>query len=150
MSDLSPSLNNVPAGGDAPALGFRPTDLPKLWAEGDELPHRDVKRSHRDPEPEPKVGMGVTMGYGSDCYPGTIVKVSPSGHAVWVVDDRHTYTGPPRPYGDPGKDEDWHYFRTADNEGKKATRRQNGRYAFVGSHQALNLGARRYYQDPHF
>lgn len=35
----------------------------------------------------PEIGMGVTYGAGSDCYPGTIIYVSQSGHKIKFVPD---------------------------------------------------------------
>jgi hypothetical protein len=41
---------------------------------------------------KPRVGTGCSFGYGNDCYPGTIVEVSPSGHQLKVRDDLHECT----------------------------------------------------------
>lgn len=99
----------------------------------------------------PEVGMGASHGYGSDSYPYTIVKVSPSGKKVTVQRDevmvlegtftsaQMTYTTLPDP--------------TAAEE--EFSLRSNGRWHRVGCpvgirEAGLIIGTRRYYQDPSF
>jgi hypothetical protein len=142
----------------------KPVPLPHVWNVGDELPHNDYLGPPSFPRGElvPQVGMGVTMGCGSDSYPGTIVKVAPNARTIWVVYDDYKYVGPPTEYGDPGKDDDWVYtFRasvgsesTLRDDGRPYTLRKDGRYHYAG--QALKarnyvaLGHRHYHYDPHF
>ncbi len=38
---------------------------------------------------EPKIGMGITTQVGSDCYAGTIDRVSESGKTFWYFFDTH-------------------------------------------------------------
>lgn len=39
----------------------------------------------------PEVGMGITVCYVNDSYPGTIVKVTPSGKTFWYTEDETFY-----------------------------------------------------------
>ena|ERR1035437_5263206 len=126
--------------------------LPHNYHPGDELPRKDTFENDLigiviDSR---LVGMGCTHGYGCDYYPGTIIRCTPSGSTIWVVDDRYEYIGPPREYGDDGKPEDWRYYRTDATVGKKATLRKDGKFRFVGEHgSSIALGFRRYRLDPH-
>lgn len=105
----------------------------------------------------PKVGDGVTFGAGSDCYPGTVVKVE--NGVVYVQSDNHKPTAKHEgPYGNqdytysrnpkgrmsyykfyPKKDR-WFEVRLNDETGR-FIKDEGGRVSF--SH-------RRYYQDPSF
>ncbi len=40
---------------------------------------------------KPMIGMAVTHGAGSDCYPATVVAVSKTGHSIEIRDNRHSY-----------------------------------------------------------
>ena len=90
--------------------------------------------------PEFKVGDGVSYGYGSDSYPYTVRRVSPSGHKLWVSRDR-PFKGVFVPQDVPEKD--WVCF----------TRRRDGQYreankSYARQH-ALTKG-REFYLDPSF
>lgn len=95
----------------------------------------------------PEVGMGCTMGIGSDSYAGTIIEVSRTGHRVVVQQDKATRTD------NNGMSESQEYSYERNPNGKKDvfTRRRNGRYLGVGTtYFYLGLGYRRQYQDPSF
>lgn len=104
----------------------------------------------------PEVGMGITYHLVSDCYAGTIVKVSPSGRTFWYTRDRSEV--------DDTKDNDWysgemHYIFFPDPDGtpvkvvplrNKTTGiivgwKEPGRYG-----NRVTLGSKNQYQDPSF
>lgn len=104
----------------------------------------------------PPVGMGATFGYGSDCYPYTVVDVSPSGKTIWLARDdyqivsgsfqggdaRHEYRPDPESQGDP---------RTWRKATWRTVRGQAGYFVGPGrSAVRVSLGRRMFYQDPHF
>lgn len=97
--------------------------------------------------PFPVVGMGATGGYGSDCYPYTVVSVSKSGRQIELQRDEATYHGPPRKYGDTTKESDWTY--TPLLQSNKYTVKLNKRGQWKGAGY-VSLGHRKYYQDPSF
>ena len=98
---------------------------------------------------KPEVGMGVTWGFGSDRYPGTIVKVSDSGKTVWFQRDYCDHVS-----GSFFTNDAVHTFhRNIEGELVKATLRRNGRYHMKGCsmrYGSIIIGTRDYYQDPHF
>lgn len=100
---------------------------------------------------EPKVGMGATYGYGSDCYPATIIEVSPSGKRLTIQRDEVLVTS--------GSDQTGDKIYTLLEDPNGATieysLRKNNRWYPVGQpidHRSygLTIGSRTYYQDPSF
>lgn len=93
-----------------------------------------------------KVGDGATYTIGSDSYPMTVRRVSPSGYKVWVSEDD---LGPVREVGA-------HYVsdfisRDVDpSEWRLFTRRVNGKYVISGSRHGRLSRGRYYHMDPHF
>jgi len=97
----------------------------------------------------PVVGMGVTMGIGSDCYPGTITWVSGNGKNIVVQYDSSK----------PAKGFDYFgnqvYDITPDPFGTKVAYsfRKRGVWAPKGAKTAvgyLSFNGRRKYSDPSF
>lgn len=101
----------------------------------------------------PEVGMGATLGVGSDAYPYTIHKVSDDFKKIWISEDRHEVIGGPYPYG---ANIPYSYSNVNQNDDTKwilFTLRKNGRYIRKGAtinDRALQIGHRQYYQDPSF
>lgn len=101
----------------------------------------------------PEVGMGATLGVGSDAYPYTIHKVSDDLKKIWVSADEHDIVGGPYKYGETSN-----YTYSNHNENNETrwtlfTLRKNGRYIRKGAtinDRALQIGHRVYYQDPSF
>lgn len=146
--NLEPTLPRLPDN-IAPTIARTPraVRLPYTWTIGDKLPHSDDGSTS-----PPKEGAGVTMGCGSDSYPGTVVRISDNGKSIWVVGDDYQYVGPPKPYGDNGRDDDWDYiFRGG--EGAEHTLRKDGRYHRAGTplkyRDYVALGHRHYHYDFH-
>jgi hypothetical protein len=93
----------------------------------------------------PEVGMGVTSGYGSDCYPHTIVAVDPNLMWIEITDDKTT----------PCEGFDFynnqHYICTPDPEAESYRLKLHTRGPKAGRYgDNYWLGHRRYYQDPSF
>jgi len=101
-----------------------------------------------DTKTKPEVGMGVTGGAGSDCYPYTIVEVKTDKDIVIQSDSfRRTDKN--------GLSECQEYDITPNPDGRKVriTFRRNGRWVERGMlmhRSGYSLGFRRAYQDPHF
>lgn len=92
----------------------------------------------------PEVGMGITFGAGSDCYPGTISRVSESGKTFWYKRDDFRRTDS-NDYG--GEQE---YEITPDpNAGENRVSLTKRGWREVGG-GSVGVGFRRAYQDPHF
>lgn len=99
------------------------------------------------PNPVPKVGDGITIGAGSDSYPGTIIEVSKSGlKFTFQYDSYRVVKGS---------------FQTGDAEIEYAPNPDGSKYdarwtvrggvgAFRYDSRTVGVGHRRYYQDPHF
>jgi len=106
--------------------------------------------SFTNPNGTPQVGDGATHGFGSDCYPATVIKVSASGKTIWIQDDTHTCVKPATAYG--WDDAEFTFSRNLDGQVYKATLRKDGRYRRVKCSRGgtISIGHRRYYQDPHF
>lgn len=84
---------------------------------------------------KPFAGMPATYCIGSDQYPATITRVSPSGATIWYRHD-----------GQRGG-----LFLPAEREEHKATLRKDGTYRPAGRPCGyLSLGERSSYQDPSF
>ncbi len=103
------------------------------------------------PSPIPYVGMGVTIGIGSDCYPGTIIEVS-QNHKKIII--QHDYAEP-----EPGDNFNWFsnqvYNITPNQAGIKETwtYRKRGvwvRFRMPKSVGYLSLNQRSKYSDPSF
>jgi len=97
---------------------------------------------------QPEVGMGVTGGAGSDCYPYTVVEVLSDKHCV-IQSDSYRRTDKN------GLSECQEYEITPNPNGAKIhiTFRNNGRWVPRGqdkNRSGYSLGFRRAYQDPHF
>jgi hypothetical protein len=99
----------------------------------------------------PEIGMGATGGAGSDCYPYTIVEISPNGKTIWVTSDSHKATKDCEYYGN----QSYTYTSNMDGERECYTLRKNGRWIRKGAGLkeywcGISIGHRRYYRDPHF
>lgn len=93
-----------------------------------------------------KVNDGVSFGYGADCYPGTVVKVTPS--RVYVTEDGHYCTKPPSAVGAHDAE---HVFTQRTDEPKLIfTVKEDGRVTpYDETDCALHHG-RKYWMDPSF
>lgn len=83
---------------------------------------------------KPKVGMAATYGAGSDSYPGTVIKVSPSGHQITVrADAVEGLSGSFR-------SDDWRgqFFANPDGTERVYTRRRRKRCAYCGAPSPLD------------
>ena len=112
----------------------------------------------RASRPLPIVGQGATEVYPTDRYPVRVVKVSGTGHAIWVLPvesvDRSTGHEPARFCGGfPVWD---HTYTDAELDrfttghpatARKATRRKDGRYCLVGSDIRVSVGQARLYRN---
>jgi len=96
--------------------------------------------SEQVPEPTPVPDMGATYQIGSDEYPYTITRVSPSANTLWAkrclvltVDGARVYETP------------------VNAREEKFTRRGDGRFRPTGrSCGCLTIGVRDFYLDPSF
>ena len=73
------------------------TTLEKQWYETRDpavmalsIKAREELRKVQDTSIDPEVGMGATGGFGSDCYPFTVVWVSADKKKIEVTHDTHT------------------------------------------------------------
>jgi len=92
-----------------------------------------------------KAGDGVALCYRNDVYPGTVRRVSPSGHRVWVSEDDIA-----RAYFDPCLGPVAQAYSPRDVEPQHwrvFTRRRDGYYAEKG-HQTPYLVLGRDYSKP--
>lgn len=104
----------------------------------------------------PAVGMGATKLYPQDKYPLRIVKVSPTGHAIWV-DEVRTVGGATghAPNGNCNGYPVWdHTYTDADLDQftepgytQKATRRADGTYRLVGEQPVLWVSRACYFRN---
>lgn len=94
---------------------------------------------------KPKVGDGATQSVGSDCYPFTIIEVSPSGKTLTLQrDDAHRIDRN-------GLSEDQRYIYTRATSGALRTARwSEKRQRYLVDGRPVSVGVRRYYQDPSF
>lgn len=100
----------------------------------------------RDPPPvQPAPGVGATLGIGSDCYPYTISRVSPSGKTFWMRRDNYTRTD------QNGMSESQEYDYSSDpNAPEEEVRMTTRGWRLKGSkYQSVHVGTRRAYSDPH-
>tara|TARA_R100000005_G_C4968031_1_gene182082 strand:+ start:1007 stop:1306 length:300 start_codon:yes stop_codon:yes gene_type:complete len=91
---------------------------------------------------EPYVGMGATVGAGSDCYPATVIDVG--SKSITIQWDTYRREG-----------DEWVYERNPNGKKEVYTLRKNGRYKLKGwplksRGGYVGLGHRRYYNDPSF
>lgn len=99
----------------------------------------------------PTVGMGATIYAGSDAYPATVSRVSPSGKTLWVKKDEHMVVSGTWESGSV----DYVTFENPAAEERQYTLRGNGRWMAKGTpanarYGHLSLGTRHYAQDPSF
>lgn len=95
----------------------------------------------------PKVGDGATMSVGSDCYPATVVKVSPSGKTVEIQMDEYTRYDLGGPFTE---DQRYNYHRNP-NGGIRIVRMTKRGWRIGGQRGTpVSFGTRRAYQDPSF
>jgi hypothetical protein len=100
---------------------------------------------------QPTVGMGATIYAGSDAYPATVSRVSPSGKTIWVRKDEHMVVSGTWEAGNV----DYVTYPNPDADERQYTLRSNGRWMAKGTpvnarYGHLSLGARHYAQDPSF
>lgn len=100
---------------------------------------------------QPVVGMGATIYAGSDAYPATVSRVSPSGKTIWVQHDEHMVVSGTWEAGNV----DYVTYPNPNAEEHQYTLRANGRWMAKGTpinarYGHLGLGHRRYAQDPSF
>ena len=99
----------------------------------------------------PQVGMGATSGFGSDCYPYTIIEVSKDGKKVKVQSDAHA---PVKEGFDFYANQQYDYTANPNGSVMEFRLRKNGSYVRQGDPmrggQRLSIGNRRYYRDPSF
>lgn len=88
-------------------------------------------------------GTPATICIGSDRYPATVVKVSPSGKTITVRDDIATFVGHDGSFGV----QKWTF--SPDPKGRETTFRLTKRGWTRGCYR-LVLGERDRYDDPHF
>lgn len=98
---------------------------------------------------KPIIGQGVTIGIGSDCYPGTIIEISNNNKKVVIQIDDTEPTEGFEYYGNQV------YNITPDPTGRKETwtYRKRGVWAQLRSAKAigyLSFNGRRKYSDPSF
>ena len=108
--------------------------------------------------PLPVAGQGATKSYPTDKYPMRVMKVSATGHAIWVLPVRSvdTTTGH-LPDGTCNGFPVWdHTYTDAELDlltdshpafAQKATRRQDGTYCLVGTETQIDIGYARLYRN---
>ena len=104
-------------------------------------------------QPEPAVGMGVTMLYWTDRYAATIVEVSRGGKKVAVQKDKSTYLPKNGRSRYETEMQDYTYEANPHAPVEYFTLRKNGRWVRLGSDMkgtSLMLDVRDEYRDPHF
>lgn len=94
----------------------------------------------------PQVGMGVTFGPWSDCYPGTVIRVSDSAKTAEIQEDKATLVSGSIMDGSA------QYTYERDPEGRTIRIRKNrvGKWVSTPPCYWVHLGGRRFYRDPHF
>ena len=95
---------------------------------------------------KPEVGMGITECWYSDCHPGTISRISPSGKTLWYKRDKA------KVIAGSCADGSAEYEITPDPNAheEKATLRKNGQFRASGTNCFIAIGHRREYYDPSF
>lgn len=97
-------------------------------------------------QPQPEIGMGVTICMWSDRHAGTIVGMSRSGHRLAVQEDTATMIGGSAM----SESQEYRYERNPDARIQVFTRRKDGSYRELGGSTGLLLGYREEYRDPTF
>jgi hypothetical protein len=94
---------------------------------------------------KPEVGMPVTVLMWTDRYPGTIIKVSPSGRTIQFQEDYAAHIDKN------GQSENQHYEYTRNPNASVKTARFGKRgWRVTGMGSGLFIGKREKYQDPNF
>jgi hypothetical protein len=89
-----------------------------------------------------KVGDGATMNVGSDCYPYTVVEVSPSGKTIKIQMDNYRGVGGTYP--------DIKFEYTKNPNGPISECKFSKKFnRWKANGHTVHFGSRRYYQDPH-
>lgn len=99
--------------------------------------------------PVPRVGMGCTVSYGSDCCPYTIVQVYRDGNRKVTAfdmkediairtDDRGAFT----------ERQEYEYRFNPEAPAIEVTWRRDGKWKIRGDTKVVHVGSRRYYRDP--
>ncbi len=102
-------------------------------------------------QPAPEVGMGVTVFYGSDREPATVMVVEKNGKRIGIKSD--TYAMKP---GTTYYDQSYDITPAVAEEGDRLswyTRRGDGKYrpeGYQGKSGAIQIGSRDKYQNPSF
>ena len=98
---------------------------------------------------KPSVGMGVTNGIGSDCYPYTIVEVRSEKQLVVKADDYQSVGGDGMSAA-----QEYIYGANTKNPAVVLTLRKNGAWKQKGELMRggsnWHIGSRRAYRDPSF
>ena len=103
-----------------------------------------IGRNTQNMNQKPEVGMGATYGIGSDCYPVTIIEVSPSGHQIKLQHDKFELTD----RGAVSGTQVYDYAPNPDADVKVFTRRQDGEYREKGKNFGyLIVGKRKAHID---
>ena len=92
------------------------------------------------------LGQGVTVHYGSDCYPYTVIGITKSGKTITIQSDNYKRIDK-NGYG--GMQE---YKYERDPNGCVLKVRKNSRevWKVLGGGNTVTFGGRRAYSDPHF
>lgn len=99
---------------------------------------------------KPEVGMGCTMGIGSDRYAGTIIEVSKSGKKIGVQYDN---TALKKGFNILSENQEYTYTRNTSGYVSYFSLRKNGKFVQVGSRisgKSCGIGHRSAYRDPSF
>jgi hypothetical protein len=129
----------------------------KEYLNGEQLPERDDIEHSESQETQlmnkladteiPFVGMGVTYGYGSDRYPGTIIEVSKSKKKIKFQSDEYKRVDNNGPHTENQK---YDYFRNVFGGVQEASLRKDGKWKITGTRCTIGLGHRNHYYDPCF
>lgn len=105
----------------------------------------------------PVAGMGATLVYPTDRYPMRIARVSPTGHAIWVLPvSRDLHAQGVRPaYSCNGYPVWDHEYSDAELDAlthtdaalTKATRRHDGTYRLTGGQTQIAVGQAQYFRN---
>jgi len=111
--------------------------------------NEDLER-YEDVEVTLNVGDGVSYAVGSDAYPMTVRRISPSGKTIWCSSDR--FRSKPRANSFAEADKVG-VFLPQDTDPKtwtKFTKRADGTFRESGRRHCRLIVGRSYKQDPHF
>ena len=94
---------------------------------------------------EIRVGEAATISIGSDCYPATVIDVTPSGKTVTCQYDNFVFIPGSLTTGG------YEYSYQSDPNGRIMKFRYSAKYnRWKNSSYRVSFGNRRYYQDPSF